>query len=181
MLASGGRSERDVVDAAGWLDDQRVIFVVRTSQGLALHAQPVEGETMRLGSWPGVPPQSSFQISPDGARIGALDRDGKPALIDAATLAVTPLAAPEGHAIVGWSAAGDAVWTARLDRWPVEVARCAVASGQSAPLFAIAVPVPGAQPPERLRVAGDGKTYAYSVRVVETRRARVDGALEADR
>src|SRR5689334_14328680 len=93
MLASGGRDRCDVV-AAGWLDgldgldDRRIAFVVRAPGGLALHAQPVDGESMSLGSWPGVLPQSDFRISPDGARIGAADPDGKPALIDDGALEV---------------------------------------------------------------------------------------------
>ena len=90
MLASGGRDQCDVV-AAGWLDgldDRRIAFVVRAPGGLALHAQPVDGESMSLGSWRGVLPQSDFRISPDGARIGAADLDGMPALIDDGALEV---------------------------------------------------------------------------------------------
>jgi hypothetical protein len=180
-LARGGRGERDVLDTADWLDARRIAFLVHAPEGLALHVQPVDGEPVHRGAWPGLPPRTRFQISPDGTRIGAADRHGEPALIDLATLAVAPLVALEGHAIVGWSAAGDAVWAARHDRWPVAVSRYAVATGERSPLFEIAAPAPGAQPPEQLRIAGDGKTYAYSALVIETRLSRVDGALEAVR
>jgi hypothetical protein len=180
-LARGGRSEAEALDAVGWLDHQRIAYVAGAADGLALYAQPVDGEPVRRGAWPGQLPRNRFRISPDGARIGAVDGHGEPALIDAATLEARPLVGLEGHAIVGWSAAGDAVWVARHDRWPVSVVRYAVATGAASPLLEIAAPAPGAQPPEQLRVAGDGKTYAYSALVIETRLLRVDGALEVGR
>lgn len=180
-LARGGRDEAAALDAVGWLDHRRIAYVAGAAEGLALYAQPVDGEPVRRGAWPGQLPRNRFQISPDGARIGAVDGQGEPALIDAATLEARPLVGLEGHAIVGWSAAGDAVWAARHDRWPVSVVRYAVATGAVSPLLEIAAPAPGAQPPEQLRVAGDGKTYAYSALVIETRLVRVDGALEVGR
>lgn len=49
-----------------WVD-RSVVLVVRAPEGLALHGQPVDGESTYLGAWPDMLPLSHFQISPGGA------------------------------------------------------------------------------------------------------------------
>jgi hypothetical protein len=56
----------DADTVRAWVD-RPVVVIVRVPEGLALHGQPVDGESIRLGAWPGMLPQPHFQISPDGA------------------------------------------------------------------------------------------------------------------
>ncbi|MCW5800944.1 MAG: zf-HC2 domain-containing protein [Deltaproteobacteria bacterium] len=160
-----------------WAGD-RLVVLAMGDRGNYVYTHTVDGPPHRVGAWPSTSTRGPFRVSPDGKYIGDADREGKPALIEVATLAVTRL--PHAGTVVGWSADGAHVYLAEL-RWPLAVVRVPVARpAEAEPVLAIEAPGPGLLPPSQLRVAGDGRTYAYSAQALRATLYRVRGALRDD-
>jgi putative zinc finger protein len=160
---------------AAWAGNE-LVLLAEGPQGVSLYVQPLDGPPKRRGGWPAMQ-RALFRVSPDGKYVGDVDREGNnPAIIELATLTTTPIPNHTGETIVGWSTASDAVWIADLRHWPVVVTRHPL-SGPESRQLSIPAPNPGALPVERVRVAGDGTTYAYSTATAAFELYRLDGAL----
>ena len=153
---------------ADWFPDGRRIVVAGTEKGggLRLYACDIESgdtramttEDVLLDHWQGIP------VSPDGTRVAAARSDGQLAVFSTSggEGRVIPNL-PAGMAPIAWTDDSRHLFVYRLQEVPAHLLRVDVESGVSEPWKELHTSDPaGVHGFPTVRIAADGKAYAYS-------------------
>ncbi len=155
------------VEAVTWFPDGRHILFAghEGSRPTRLYVQDIAGGGPRAISAEGIRiPFPCKAVSPDGASIAAVDREGRLVVQPVDGGAPRALAGPEpGDVPIRWNADGTALFVFRKRASPARVLRLDLKDGAMSDLAAITPTDPtGARPTIAVQMTPDASVYAYS-------------------